>query len=259
MTNVLVLGNSHIGALQAASSKFAALDENAPRYGFVPFLVPYMNFLTLVGNGTEMINPAILLALHNKKKLLGPVDAYVTLVGGNEHTMFGLMEHPQPYDFIVPGHESLPQIAGATLLPYAAVRDLLAKRIGSALRFLELFKLEAGSVPVIQFESPPPCPDNEFIEANGGDFFRRRGNSLHIASPVLRRKLWLASCDVYRTGCRNIGIGYASTPEETMDAEGFLVREGWRDAVHGSEWFGAHCLTKIGELTKSASLQSAGA
>ncbi|MCS6921308.1 MAG: hypothetical protein NZM07_05225 [Elioraea sp.] len=166
-------------------------------------------------------------------------------IGGGNPAVLGLLRHPEPFDVVLPEEPRLPLESRAVVIPYDALR---ATMLGHVRRhFRRLARLAALGVPVVQAETPPPVPDNEFLarqlarvvpEVDAG----------RISPPALRYKIWRLHSAVFEEFCRARGISYLRNPPAIADQDGFLRREFWGDAVHGNARYGAALLDRLKEF-----------
>jgi hypothetical protein len=227
---MIVFGVSHSKALYSAAKSVGVTCRffNAKAH------------VTKGGDGVARLSDAFLSAADGGGRI-------VSMVGGNSHNHFGLLDSGNVWDFISPGEKRrIPR--GVNLISYSAVIDVLQNSVRSHLNIL---KVLATTFPgrVIHIESPPQIGDNEYIaksrlraaDITGRKSFRRT----RIASPDRRRRLWLLHSDIYRDACSKFGAGFISVPAESMDSDGFLLPEYWENSTHANEAYGALVLKQL--------------
>jgi len=138
MLSMLVLGNSHLTALAQAYALRCQQNSAPPRLEFVRFNDPRF---------AGALHAEALAAVLQEKLLAGPYDLYVSMVGGNDHSVLGMLNHPRLFDFVLPEAPDLPMEPAAEIIPagllraelqFGRVEDLLASGIHAFLtRFLE--------------------------------------------------------------------------------------------------------------------------
>lgn len=168
-----------------------------------------------------------------------------TFMGGGTPAVLGLLRHSEPFDFILPDAPDLPLDEGSAVLPYDAVRATVAAHVRR--HFRRLTRIAALGVPLVQSETPPPVPDNDFLARSVAN--THPGISAdRISPPAMRFKLWRLHNQLFEQFCKGRQIGYARNPTEVADADGFLKREYWGDFVHGNARYGAAVLRQLKEL-----------
>jgi len=233
---ILAIGTSHLAALEEASRQ----NGSAPRVAFVQLRDPgYRGALVRSDGGATSLNRRLADDVTERSR-----ELIVSLVGGNKHNIFGLLNHPRPFDFVLSEEPELPFTPGAECVPAELVADSLAKRAANELELLRTLR-RATKVPMVHMESPPPNPSVEHIRRHPG-VFRDRIDALGIAPPHLRYKLWRVHSSVVRRVCAEVGIVFVPAPRESQDARSMMLEAAWADdPTHGSPWYGALVLRQI--------------
>jgi hypothetical protein len=172
-----------------------------------------------------------------------PGRLVLSLIGGSAHTVLGMVEHPRPFDFVLPSEPDLPIDERRELVPAEAVRATLAEM---ALPFLANLPcvLDVATGPVIQLEPPPPVADEARIAPHvPWGFFP--GQPRVIAPKWLRYKLWRLHSEVIAAACAQYGIGYRRVPAQAKDADGFLDPRYDHDGAHANAAYGALVLEDL--------------
>jgi hypothetical protein len=186
-------------------------------------------------------------------------DHIVLAVGGNAHSVFGLVEHARPFDFELAGESSPPLLPGREPLPGALV--------AAALRDSELFRQQAAMrrwlcqlspAPCLELESPPPPRDDAHILAHPGHFgplLAEHG----VAPAALRYKIWRLQSAAVRQACNELGLRLLPAPASVRDAQGFLVPQALADdPTHANPWYGRQLIEQVlCELDHAERLQEA--
>ncbi|MES2999074.1 MAG: hypothetical protein V4787_00155 [Pseudomonadota bacterium] len=238
MTRVLVIGHSHIVALQEAHAD----DEDGLRVRRPDLEFDFIRLLRIVP-GEEF--PRLDIDEQTLSEIAArPYDLIVAAMGGNGHNVFGLASHPVPFDFVLPEFPELPLEPAADHLPVALVRSCVRRPSENA--FTALKVLRAGvSAPVVQIESPPPIPSEDYIRAHPGNYrgpIERTG----VSPAVLRYKLWRLNSSLFQGFCSQAGIEFLPAPIESQDPQGMLVEIAWNeDPAHGNSWYGARVLRQL--------------
>jgi hypothetical protein len=193
------------------------------------------------------LNPALVAAL-TRLRDERPIQAGFLSIDGNAHTLFALVKHPRPFDFVLAEQPDLPLDPESELIPEAfveaALRDRMARTerlIGAMVRHLP--------VPLFQVESVPPVRSTEHILATQENVFwdMLKLGELGVAPAFLRYKLWRLHSRLVREFCDRHGVAFIPAPAESQDADGFLVEGACTrgDATHGNASYGEHILRQI--------------
>ena len=227
---LLCIGHSHIHAVKAAAEGDGLRIDSIP-FWFEPGALPRDD------QGRLAFRPDLL----ERIRVVRPV---VSFVGGAAHSVVGAVEHPRPFDFILPSDPELPFDATRELIPADAVRAAL---VTADAEFGEIFRLllvSAGG-PVTQVEAPPPVPDSERLRAHTPwSFFP--GQPQEIAPKWLRYKLWRLHSEIVAERCAALNVAYVRVPRAAMDAEGFLRAGLDADGYHGGPEYGRMVLQSLG-------------
>lgn len=170
----LGIGHSHIYSIQfSLDSQKEELKEGSKLELETICLLDegYKNFREHVGNGgvegfvwsKEIANEI--------KKLNPKTDILFSAFGGNAHNILGMVQHPQPFDFILSAKPGLPLNESVELVPEAIVELAITNQGG----FPEtLWCLRAArsmySGRIVHVESPPPIKDADYLQNYAGAF-----------------------------------------------------------------------------------------
>ncbi len=180
------------------------------------------------------------------KASLRNVKCCFSLFGGNAHNIMGLVNHPEPFDFLMSHESENKLIKGAKLIPINVIKKAMMRQGGypetiSCLRALREFY----SGEIIQFESPPPIPSKAHLLKYAGPFkdsFRKYGPS----PAYLRKKLWKVHSELVKNECKNLGINFISHPSSMIDSNGFLIEKAWDlDTNHASSIYGRALIDQL--------------
>src|SRR5579864_7174883 len=233
MLNIFVMGHSHLEAIEAAFQKMEK-DATASPFDlkFVLLNEPkFQPILVAEPQKPVAFNPEIA-----AKLLDGPYDLHVSLVGGNEHLVLGLLNHRTRFDFVLPENPTIDLDENCTILPAGVVIAELSLLIADHIAVLTAFRRLVHG-PLVHIESPPPIPSEPHIRRYPGvfaDIIDERG----VSPAVFRYKLWRLHSSLYRQACDNLGVHFLSVPEEMQDEQGMLIETAWdRDPTHGNALF----------------------
>ena len=240
---VLIFGHSHAGAIQKALAK------PSPQWGDVEFEA--YQFIRKK-NGTTLGDVTVEHAL----KLIGELensDLVVSCIGGNQHNVVGLVQHPVPFDVLLSDdrdaiREGAQVIPAAAMLEYfeAGIRrgdGMLIKRLrdGARGRFYHLCP-------------PPPKEDEQHILKSHETNFARAGILERGVSPApLRARLWTLQGRVLEKLCEEWDVELLPPPGKAVSHAGFLKPEYFSaDATHANTAYGALVLLRLAKIAKTA-------
>lgn len=239
MMPLLVVGQSHVGAIQAAAKTHRERYPDEPRTR----VIHTQSELYAPEFAGEVFGTKLRAAIADQIARHTPRVASV--FGGNAHNMISLMRHPRPYDFELQGEgQGPPRDGEAELVPEALVRAALEARLQTDFLRLRLFHEAAG--PFIHLESPPPLLGDVFIRDRAEKHFRdTTGRAIDPASPGLRWRIWRLNSQMLRAAVEALGCRFMPVPVETQDADGFLRLEFAADPTHGNEAYGEAVIRKL--------------
>jgi len=169
-----------------------------------------------------------------------------SFIGGNAHTVLGLVEHNRPFDFVLPEAPDLPLDPERELVTVDAVRSALEAIDVQSTPILDMLLREAGG-PVVQVGPPPPV----FV----ADAKREKypwsmtpDRPRAFAPPWVRYKVWRLSTALIEARCRALSLPFVAAPAEALDANGFLRDELRKDVAHANGRYGALVLRELGLL-----------
>ncbi|EPX82415.1 hypothetical protein [Salipiger mucosus] len=163
---------------------------------------------------------------------------------GNEYNTLGMLRHPEPFDFDLPGSD-LPLEEGVTQIPYALMKaQVRATAERNALLFWRFFNDVAGDVPIYMLPPPPPIASEAHIRDFPGAFADRVAD--YGISPVtLRRKMWLLYCEVLDEAVAGTNTTLVALPPAVF-TDGCLSRQFWQsDPTHGNVDYGMVILDHV--------------
>ncbi|MDD2796337.1 hypothetical protein [Acidocella sp.] len=231
---IFVMGHSHACALEAAHKRRVPGAQ-----------VPEMRFALLNDPQFEppMAEGGLCPALLGELRAAA-AEVHVSVLGGNDHSIIGMLNHPQRFDFVLPEAPELPVDEMCEILPAGLLRGELARRVAPHLAVLAAYR---AAVPgrLVHIESPPPVPSAAHIRTYPG-IFKDMIVAYGVSPALLRYKLWRLHSALYREACARLGVAFLGVPAEMQDAQGMMVEAGWNpDPTHGNPVYGAHVLEKL--------------
>jgi len=243
---ILVLGDSHTGALEQANRKRASSDKSR---------ISVLRFLK-VKNEKE-IGDISLEAAVSMVAAATPDDLIASTIGGSLHQVVGLVQHPVAFDFSEPGNQTCPASQPCVLIPYRTMWEFFERSLrrndGQRMKTLG----DAAGRPIYHLLSPPPKESTPHILQSNEGAFEKAGIATRGVTPAaIRLKLWRLQCAVLRSLCTEWGVHLLPPPEGTQTPEGFLKPEYYKnDATHANADYGELVLRQLeaaAEATASA-------
>lgn len=230
---VLVVGQSHVGAIRLAARARAESHPDRPRVRAIHTLEKrYAPFYAGEGDAATFA-PPLLAAIEEQIAWHQPL--VVSVNGGNVHNMLTLVRHPRAFDFLLSEEDGLPLDPDAEPISEALVRAALDHGLVGDRFLLRLTKAAANAA--FHLESPPPLFDNRTIEDHAAAHFEGMP-AFGVSSPALRYKIWRLHSRIVAGYCAELGITFLPVPRETQDANGFLLPHLAGDATHGNQAYG---------------------
>ena len=245
--NLLGIGHSHILSIRYAVN--GALDELAANNVAINTLrlgeKPYIDYQARAENG-DIKNFSFSSPLLSEIEKLNPrKDIIFTSYGGNAHNILGLVQHPNPFDFIYVGTQSEGEV-GVEMVPSKLVEAALIEQGGFPETCWALRATRAAfSGRIIQCESPPPIVDNNFLMEHAGPF-KTNFTKFGISKPALRYKLWRMHSDLVKKECKALDIEFIPVPAEFITADGYLTDSGLsNDTTHANAIYGGAVIRQL--------------
>lgn len=235
-SSIVVIGDSHVYAIKAALAKDA------------PEQVSIEALRLASKKGDQIIGDLSLEDALDYIAPLGPGNLLALVIRGNHYNTLGLMQHPQPFDFLLPGLEQPSD--NVELIPCSLMRDFFASTLTSGYGKIYAKLAQASSAPVVCLEVPAPKKDAAHIMKGAESYFVARGiTEVGVTPASIRLKLWSFQQEALQAFCAERGIRYLPSPSGTRDPEGFLERAYYApDATHANAAYGALVLRQLEEL-----------
>lgn len=181
---------------------------------------------------------------------LGPQDIVASVVGGNQHNSFGLVQHPQAFDFHCPDRHDLPPLPEREIVPYQVLREVfdsgLRGKDGERICRLK----QHTQAQVVHLCPPPPKEDAQHIMRRHETLFLKQGLLENGVTPAsIRLKLWTLQVRVLQTLCAEWGVGLVPVPPGTQTPAGFLAPAfSADDATHANPAYAALMMAQLKSL-----------
>ncbi|WP_145985255.1 hypothetical protein [Altererythrobacter sp. B11] len=170
-----------------------------------------------------------------------PAEAVFCCLGGTEYNLLGLIESPQPFDFLLsPGDAVAPE---RTPVPHGLVRAALASRMRSSLARMADVRAQY-ECPFTCVAPPPPFAELDATVNLPRAFVPHLDKG--IAPARLRLKLYNVQLELLQAHCRAEEITFMPAPSNATDDAGYLRREFWdKDPTHGNARYGQSVIEQI--------------
>lgn len=244
--NLLIVGHSHVRAILEAYEARPPDDRGNLTAWFVPlrdarFTPTFETKSDRWGRPEKTLNPALEQEI---TKRAPTADFIVSCIGGSEHNIFGLVNHPQPFDFVLDEAPDLELRTDCAVLPEAYVRAMLEPQVRGRLSLLKAIQALTGT-KIAQIEPPPVVPSNDYVRRYPGTF-RQKVSELGVSPPSFRWKVWRLCGFIVRDFCTANSIHYVESPPQTRDEQGYLVERAWGNGpTHGNTWYGEQVLSEL--------------
>jgi hypothetical protein len=174
-------------------------------------------------------------------------DVLVSVIGGNQYAVFGTIQHPQPFDFFLPGSDPGEADPGVDLIPFRPLYQYFSEslRLGDGQTIAAL--RNSTKAQIVHLLAPPPKGENEYIEKHHDTLFAAAGiSSLGVSPPALRMKFWELQNRAIEEICKELGVQTLAPPADAADPDGFLRRAFYAgDATHANGRYGELVLQQL--------------
>lgn len=245
---IMLFGDSHSYAIQRAIERREAKSRRVPLTA---------HRLRKVKNDKVMGDTSFEEFL-DMASALTPQDVVLSAIGGNQHAVYGTIQHPIPFSFFEPGSDA-PLEADVGIIPYR----ILEANFGKGIRARDGQSLEAlrKATParLIHLLAPPPKRDNDHILRHHESRFAEENIAeLGVSSPELRMKFWKLQRRILEEVGRDYGFEVLGPPPAALDEDGFLAPEYYAsDATHANVAYGELVLVQADALAGAAAIESA--
>lgn len=255
-TAAIFVGHSHlvsiIGALIDRPGESFSQNEGIEYFVFdtTRFGTDFQ-FSIADASGNYALNSALMLAI-DEKVPRHYNRVFISMFGGNAHNALTLLEHPTPFDIILPEEPGRPRIPNAEVVPYRYIESFIRRLAEGYILNMTCLR-NAYREPVVHIESPPPIGDNDFVLAHLEQYFLDQTRHPRVAPRELRYKLWRLHSKIIREAATAFGVDFLPAPAASVDPEGFLAREAYgSDSTHAGAAYGLHILKELEQKFSAA-------
>ncbi len=229
---ILILGDSHIDAIKRAIH-FEAQSG--------PVTLPVQGFRMAKLKNEALIGDLAFDAFLDRIGSLAANDLVVSAIGGNQHSVFGLVQHPIGFDFEAPERPDLPLLQAHEQIPYRVLWDQfesgLRGRDGAHIERLRAHTLAR----IVHLAPPAPKEDADHIlRRHELDFTKAGILERGVTAASVRLKLWRLQISVLQQLCTEWQVQLMPVPAASLTADGYLKPEYYaEDATHANPAYGA--------------------
>ena len=185
-----------------------------------------------------------------KVKGLAVDDLFVALLRGNQFNTIGLIQHPQPFDVLMPGDQADALLPDAEVIPLQILRNYFTESLGAGYG-KQLLQLKSNCRSRVACLAPPaPKEDAEHIKKGAETYFRDLGiGEIGVTPATVRLKLWTLQQQALEAFCLKHGMIYLDNPVGTRNEADYLDRKYYAgDATHGNKEYGSKVLWQVAGL-----------
>ncbi len=237
---ILIFGDSHVVALQAAVRRRAAEG--------ITSLVDARRMAKVKDGQTR--GDTSFDEILDLSEGLGRGDLVVSAAGGNQHAIFSTIQHPDRFDFLMPGDDAGRIETGVELIPFRTLHAMFRDVLYNSMKKTVVALNKRSKAEVRFLHAPPPKPDNDFIiQHHDPRFAAANIASLGVSAPALRLRFWKLQSLVVEEICGELGAGTVPPPVKACDPEGFLLPHYFaNDATHANAAYGDLILDELERL-----------
>lgn len=237
---LFIIGHSHLAAIETAHRHRQLTGNGTLAATFLQLRRPGLRMNPdAAPDSPEAWSPAA-------RKLYAEArpERVVSCIAGNSHTVLGLVEHPQRFDFVLDEAPDLPLDDSREILPCALVSALMTRQMQNGIKVMQAMR-HLATVPVVHVDAPPPVASAEHILAHP-DAFEAQLKAQGLTPAIIRLKLWRLQSALTRRLCQEHGFAFLPPPETALTAEGYLAPQAWNpDPSHGNAWYGEQVLAQL--------------
>lgn len=164
-----------------------------------------------------------------------PGDLLLSFLHGSGHAAISLLQHPAPFDFVLPGHEELGMQPGFRPLPLALIQQQLMPYQVTTIAALSMMRMMLPDTRIVHVLPPPPSSEAHIRKEP--ELFAARIAEGITPLPV-RVKYYLLANRLLREAVQPYGIELLEAPPASVAADGSLRDDLCAGATHGNVAYG---------------------
>lgn len=173
----------------------------------------------------------------------------ITFINGNDHSVLSLLQHPIPYDFLLPWRSDLDLMPGRQPVPLDVITRQMESALNSTIATLTFMRISLPKMRILHVMPPPPMASEEQIRKAPevfGDKIRQCG----ITPLPIRIKYYLLYQEVIGRTLSNLGIEAIMPPDKALNPDGSLADQYVYGCTHGNDLYGSLVVDQIATFIK---------
>lgn len=237
----IIIGDSHVDTIKKALKSYEmteGIDFSAYRY-------PAIKNEKNIGDLTEEELDALCKGLTENEFL-------ISVLGGNQHQVLSLIQHPQPFD-VLEKNEIYEIEQDVQVIPYQQLLDLLQSGLngkdGKRIKHLK----SLTKAKMIHLVPPAPKENSEHILKKHETHFSNSGiHDKGVSKASLRAKIWRIQVNALKNLSAEWQVAILEPPKGTIEDNSFLKPEFYaNDATHANEKYGELILAQLESLIQN--------
>ncbi|MYM25441.1 hypothetical protein GTP46_22685 [Duganella sp. FT135W] len=170
----------------------------------------------------------------------------LSYLNGNGHAALSILQHPQPFDFVLPGHEDMGMQPGFQPLSHELIRKHIQPFQVSTIGALSFLRVLLPKARIIHILPPPPSSEQQI--RSKPELFEGPMATTGVSPLSVRRKYYLLANRILREQVHGLGIELLDAPPASMAADGSLREELSAGATHGNSAYGELVAAQLRDL-----------
>jgi len=178
-------------------------------------------------------------------------DTLISFIGGNDHSVFSLVESSSPFDFRGIQDERYPLIHGRQPIDIKYVESQIEKLMNGTVAMLTALRLKHPRLRIVHVMPPPPIASEARIKAHPevfGGVIERFG----ITPISVRMKVYLVYCALLTQVLDRLNALPIYPPTGATDGIGALKDEYAYGCTHGNEAYGQLVAEQLADALKES-------
>jgi hypothetical protein len=245
---VVAIGNSHLAALQFA---LKTVDATTLPFRLVclPLTLARYQPYWSTENGARVLNQLFDNDAREAIERERPIAILCFAASGLAFAA-GSFNRSRPFDFIIPGHETLERLPDAQIVPYDLMIEMAMSEVDVWLQIPTLARA-ASDVPVWSICIPPPVASfDPFLLTTKHEVIKARIQKSGVAPKAFRYKMWLLQTEAERQKAQGMGAAFLPPPAAALDDAGYRRPDASQDLLHGNAAYGRLILQQIGDIVQ---------